>query len=250
MEKDYIYEISSETSDLNQNNILKPYAYQKLLGQVVDWHLSKMKLNIGEVMKHSLAWAFVSLSIEIARPVEGIRKMHGQTWHSQRKGPFFRREFVFKDENGQSLFQGSSFSVLIDLDKRTIYRKRQLPFYVHEPEEDFAIEASPTVNIDLDFEKIDQRKVYNSYIDCLGHVNNICYGEFAYDALSQAECDNLHNLKRIDLYFKSELRNGDKFSILKAYDNNKIFVRGYNESKNEVTFDIVFGFNMEKFDII
>ena len=53
---------------------------------------------------------------------------------------------------------------------------------------------------------MDQRKVYNSHMDSLGHVNNICYGKFAYDALSETECMNMHNLKRIDLYFRSELK--------------------------------------------
>lgn len=245
MERAYTYQITNETADLNENNILKPYGYQKLLGQVIDWHLNNMELDVGEIMKYNLAWAFVSLSIEIVRPVEGIIKNHGQTWHSQRKGPYFRREFIFKNQEDEVLFHGSSFSVLIDIEKRSIYRKKQLPFYVYKPEEDFTIKASPRLNLDLDFKKVDERRVYNSHIDCLGHVNNICYGKFAYDALSKAECDRLHDLKRIDLYFKSELRKGDRFSILKAYNNNKIFVRGYNDSKNEVSFDIVFGFDKD-----
>ncbi|HZK57973.1 MAG TPA: acyl-ACP thioesterase domain-containing protein [Clostridia bacterium] len=244
MEKDYTYEVNNETSDLNQNNILKPYGYQKLFGQVVDLHLDNINLSMDMTMERNLAWALVSLSVEIIEPVKGIIKMHAQTWHSQRKGPFFRREFSFKNKEGKTLFHGSSFSVLLDINKRTIYRKRVLPFDVikPEPDGDFTIEADPTTNIDPEFEKVDQRRVHNSHIDCIGHVNNICYGKFAYDAFSEAECMNIHNLKRMDLYFKSELKNNDIFSTLKAHENNKIIVRGYNDAKSENSFDAIFEF--------
>ncbi len=244
MEKDYTYEVNNETSDLNQNNILKPYGYQKLFSQVVDLHLDNINLSMDMTLERDLAWALVSLSVEIIEPVKGITKMHAQTWHSQRKGPFFRREFSFKNKEGKTLFHGSSFSVLLDINKRTIYRKRELPFDVikPEPDGDFTIEASPTANVNSEFKKIHQRKIYNSHIDCLGHVNNIYYGKFAYDAFSEAECMNIHNLKRMDLYFKSELKNNDIFSILKAYENNKIIIRGYNDARSENSFDAIFEF--------
>ncbi len=243
MEKDYIYEINNEISDLNRNNILKPYGYQKLFGQAVDQHLNKINLDTaGIITKYKLAWVFVSLSIEIIKPIEGIIKMYAQTWYSQRRGPFFRREFVFKNKDGEILFHGSSFSVLLDIDKRTIYRKKELPFDISEPDEDFTIKAVPTININQKFEKVDRRRVYNSHIDYLGHVNNTCYGKFAYDALSETECMKMHKLKRIDLYFKSELKNNDIFSVLKAYKNDKIIIRGYNDTKSEDSFNIIFKF--------
>jgi len=46
----------------------------------------------------------------------------------------------------------------------------------------------------------------------------------------------------MDLYFKSELKNNDIFSTLKAYENNKILVRGYNDTGSENSFDAIFGF--------
>lgn len=242
MEKDYIYEITNELSDLNQNNILKPYSYQKLFDQVVDRHLNNINLNMDQIMRNNLAWVLISLSIEIVKPVEGITKMFAQTWCSQHKRPFFRREFIFKNEKGEILFHGTSFSILFDMNKRTLYRKKELPFDIDISNDDFTIEATPTIHIDSKFEKVDERKVYNSYIDCLGHVNNIRYSEFAYDTFSEEECMNICNFKRMDLYFRSELRNNDNFSVLKAYENNKIIVRGYNNTKSDNSFDIIFEF--------
>jgi hypothetical protein len=57
IEKDYIYEVETEVSDLNENNILKPYAYQSLFSQIVEKHLRKINLNVDITMKYNLAWA-------------------------------------------------------------------------------------------------------------------------------------------------------------------------------------------------
>jgi len=238
-EKDKVYELEFEPSALNENNYLKPYAYQNLFAQLVEQHLNNININVDTTMKYNMAWALMSLSIELVKPVEGCMRLYANTWYSQRRGPFFRREFVFKNRNGEMMFEGSSFSVLLNVEKRTVYRKKELPFFLHEPTEFFTIEATPTFRTSLDFDKIDERRVYNSYIDCLGHVNNCRYGEFAYDAFDDNERQNLARLKRMDLYFISELRIDDTFSILKAHDGSKLLVRGYNTIKDNIAFDII-----------
>ena len=242
-ELDYVYDVEIEVSELNENNFLKPYAYQNIFAKIAEQHLNKINLNVDTTMKYNLAWVLMSISIEIVKPVEGCTKLYANTWYSQRKGPFFRRELVFKDENGDLMFHGSTFSVLLDLTTRSVYRKKTVPFMDSEPFEDFTIDAVPSFKTGLEFENIDERKVYNSHIDCLGHVNNTRYGEFAYDALTENERNNLGKLTRMDIYFLSELRSNDTFSIQKAYQNNKIMVRGLNNIKQNISFDVVFDFS-------
>lgn len=243
LEKDRVYELRTELADLNENNLLKPNGYQKLFVQLGDMHLDKIEINVDTTMENNLAWAFISMSIEIVKPIEGIVKLKGRTWHSQRKGPFYRREYLFTNEEGVVVAQGASFSVLLDMETRSVYRKKEAPFYISEPHEEFTIDAKRNKRVKLDYTKADERKVYNSYIDCLGHVNNTRYGEFAYDILRDEEIEKLNRLKRIDIYFRSELRKGDVFSMHKAYEGDILHIRGENESKKDVAFDITFTFN-------
>ena len=84
-EKEMIYEAEPEVADLNENNALKPYAYQKLFSKVVDQHLMKIDISEDKMIKHNLAWALVSMSIEIKKPIEGIAPMYANTWHSGRR---------------------------------------------------------------------------------------------------------------------------------------------------------------------
>lgn len=238
-EKDFTYELIPDGSDINENNCLKPYAYQDLFGKVVEMHLSKVNLNVDTTMKYNLVWVLISLSVEIVKPVDPHKKLLAKTWYSQRKGPLFRREFEFMNENSELLFRGSSFSILMEYDARKIYRKRELPFDLGTPREEFTIDAHPSFKTEQEYYKIDDRRVYNSFIDYIGHVNNTRYGEFAYDALDELERNNLHNIRRYDMFFDSELRINDTFSVYKAKDKKSIYVRGINNGTGEISFDII-----------
>ncbi len=241
-ERDCVYEVQTEVSLFNEDGVLKPYGYQVLFGQIAEQHLNRYHLNVDETMKYGHAWALISLEIELINPVPTCETVYARTWHSQYKRPYFRREMEFKNAAGDLLFHGSSFSVLLDIEKRTIYRKKESPFESPLPEEIFTIEASPTFKTNLSFEKTEERKVYHSYIDPLGHVNNCRYGEFAYDAFTSEEKKALKDMKRMEIYFISELRPQDTFSIGKAYEENKLYIRGHNHMKNDNAFDIVMWF--------
>jgi len=241
-EKDCVYELLATASYLNQHSQLKPYAYQVLFEQMAERHLFQLNLNVDETMQHGLAWALISMSVEVVTPIEKSMTLYGNTWFSEHRGPYFRRELLIKDADGQVMFKGSTHSVLLDIEKRSVFRKKVIPFPMHEPTPLFLLEASPGFKMDVDLGSVVERTVQPSQIDCLGHVNNCRYGEFAYDIFSEEEQKNLKDLKRMDIYFLSELRAGDHFTMRKANEGNQIFFQGYNNTKDDVSFNIVMGF--------
>ena len=242
-EKDCVYELLATASYLNQYNQLKPYAYQVLFEQMAERHLYHLDLNLDATMEHGLAWALISISLEVVNPIEKSMPLYSNTWFSQHRGPYYRRELLFKDANGQVMFKGSTHSVLLDIKKRTVFRKKETPFPMHQPTEIFLLEASPNFKIDVDLETVEERVVKASQIDCLGHVNNCRYGEFVYDIFTEEEQQNLSKLKRMDINFISELRADDHFTMRKAYDENKIIFQGYNNTKDDVSFNIAMEFS-------
>lgn len=242
-ETDCYYDIEVEVSQINENGILKPHAYQVLFADIASRHLNHFHANADDTMKYGMAWALISLQVEITRNIRGCEALRAQTWHSGTKGPYFRRELVFRDAAGDTVFQGSTFSVLLDIEKRSILRPKYLPISLPEPNPAVTIEAKATRHLHADFVPYDERRVYSSYIDMLGHVNNCRYGEFAYDAFTAAEKSNLANLRRMEIYFESELRMQDTFTISKAYEDSSLLIRGHNNGKDATSFDIVMDFS-------
>lgn len=242
MELEHVYHFVTEVENLNGDNLLKPYGYQQLFSTLAEQHLFQIDLNVDRIKEHDLAWVLITMSLEVVRPVKGCIKLHAKTWHSARQGPYFRRELVFYHENGDLAFQGSTFSVLLDMTKRTIYRKRELPFQVHQPWPEFVLEATPSWKNEGCFTKVETRVVRNSQIDALGHVNNSRYGEFAYDALDQEEVQRLNRLARMDINFHSELRIGDSFAMEKATEGNRVLLRGVHQTSGTPAFDYALTF--------
>lgn len=237
-----VHELDVEVAYLNENQIMKPSSYQALFAQLAEKHLAIYSSGANVTMKHGLAWALISMSIEVVHPIDNCMKLHAYTWYSQRKGPYFRRELVFCNDKGDIMFQGSTFSILLDISTRGVFRKKELPFSLTIPHAEFCVDATPHFRRNYEYKPIETRKVYNSYIDSLGHVNNRHYGDFAFDALTDEEKIHMKDLKRMDYYFISEMRNNDKFTISKAAYENQIFLQGYNNTKGDISFDIVFNF--------
>lgn len=238
-ETDYTYEVESEVSMLNENGIMKPHGYQILFAQLAEQHLNNFHCNADDTMQYGIAWALISMTVEIEQPITTCEKLFAKTWHSSHKGPYWRRELVFRNAAGDILFKGSTFSVLLDIEKRTVYRKREVPFFTSAPTEIFMTEAHPTLKAKLDYTPVEERKAYNSYIDMLGHVNNCRYSEFAYDAFTDEEKARLADMRHIEIYFASELRCGDTFQIGKTYEDGKMYIRGHNNTKDNTSFDFV-----------
>ncbi len=235
------YPLNVEVAHLNENCTMKPASYQNLFAMLAERHLQNYRADFNETTKYGYAWVLISISIEIVKPINSCIKLLASTWFSQRRGPYFRRELVFCDESGATMFHGSTHSVLLDIEKRSVYRKKAMPFPMTDPHEEFCIEAGPTFKETRAYRTAEKRTVRNSHLDCLGHVNNCRYGEFAYDALDANEKKRIRDLNRMDLYFLSELRENEKFLIQKAKEDNRIIIRGQKISE-ETTFYINFHF--------
>ena len=70
-------------------------------------------------------------------------KLYANTWYSQRKGPYYRRELIFYNDKNDIMFKGSTFSILMNVKDRSVFRKKELPFSLTTPYPKYCVEASP-----------------------------------------------------------------------------------------------------------
>lgn len=238
-EHEYRYPIEVEVAMLNEFGVLKPFGYQQLFSSIAEQHLNRHHLNVDHTMTLGYSWVLVGLTIAIVLPITQPLRLYAQTWHAARQGIYFRREFIFKDEKGNVVFQGTSFSVLIHVATRQIFKEATLPFKTMiEPTPIFTVEASPRFQAILGLTPVGTVVMRPSFIDVLGHVNNLRYGEMAYDALTEIEVKKLKNLARIEINFSSELKKGDLITLQKGQVGNALYVRGYDDAKMKTSFDV------------
>lgn len=239
-EKEFKYKVQLLADDFNETGKLKPTSYQRMIQNIMECHLKKFDLNIDKMASKNLAWVLAAIIIDAKNPPTGCDVLTGMTWHSNTSWPYFRREFIFFNESGEEVFCGVGFSVLIDFQKRSVLR-RTSAIEIGEGSGEFVIDDAKPIFRDMqDYDFIENRKVYNSYIDILGHVNNTNYCDFAFDTLTQEEKSK--DIKRISVNFKSELRCGDVFSIYKGKCDNTIYFKGIREEDQKKSFGVAFTF--------
>lgn len=233
----YPYTVSMDM--LNGNGIMKPGGYQTIICDVAEMHLSRIHLNVDDLAKYNMSWVLISSSFEIITPIRSELQLIGRTWHSAQDKLTFRRDLAFTDTDGRPLFNAATFTVLMDLTERRIVRPDKVNFDIGKPFPQFTTEASPKLRNRAEMTPCDHRRIYPSHIDCLGHTNNCRYSEFAYDALTMNELDNLEAMRRMDLYFMSELRLGDTFTVRRSAPElsaGELIIDGINDETGKQSF--------------
>lgn len=244
-EKRIKHPIHIDISMYNSNGVFTPSAYQRMIMGMIEEHLDELDLGEKKLMeKHGISWVLLSTSIEFERKMNPGEKIMGVTWHAGGRIPSYRRDFVFETENGTIVAKGATISTLFDNGTRKIcLNKDKLSVVDLEPQEPILSSLERRMKVPSNIEMIECISVRPSMTDGVGHVNNTKYGDFVYDAMTRDERDNLSNLKRLDVWFNYELREGDKFEIYKARESDSTICfigKRLGESKSSFDFKLTY----------
>lgn len=151
-------------------------------------------------------WVWVMLRFKLriyARPV-WRSKVTIETWACEFKGVRAERAFRFLDQQGNLLAEGTSYWTIIDLVRRRPMRPPAELSRIPTPDlpsPQFSQQISPgapssTIR-EVDF------YVRRSDLDVNRHVNNVCYLDWALEAVP-TEYRESHTVSEIDVAFKAE----------------------------------------------
>ena len=229
-EKESVYKINVTMSDLDSKKYLKPSSYLRLINSIIEEHLITYGVDAFSIAKYNLGWVLISTSVNIIDPIKEPQTLYARTWHTESNKASFRRDGSFVNEKGEVVFEFATYTALLNLDTHTIFRKKELPFYLSPGTKEALFPASPSYKQKHDYIIVHDRKVFRSHLDCLGHVNNSNYGDFAYDALSEDEA-KLENISKIEIFFSAELQENESFRSIKAHNGNKTIVSAIKENE-------------------
>ncbi len=209
------YKALVDSSMLNSRRDIQISGLLRIIETTLEEHLLDIDMdNPKLVREENVSWAFLSLTTEVLSPILPGEVLTGRTWFSGRRGPLFRRELEYRHADGSRAVSTSCFSGLIDLEARKIIRDRAYLERFSLPAGEALIEAESRMTIEPDqYRQASRRKVYPSWLDGLGHVNNARYGDMIFDTLSSENAFR-GNLRRLELYFVGELHEGEDVTLL------------------------------------
>ena len=214
-EQDYRYPVEIGISMMNENEALTPGAYQQLAMQVIEQHLFNIEMDEQRLIElYNVAWVLLSMSFELRRPIRPRERLCARTWNSGGSRLLFRRELVFYAEHDEIVLTGATFSTLLDLGQRRVCTDPEMLRRFALPAGEQLMQASDRLRLKTpELDPVETLTVRPSWIDGVGHVNNCRYGEFLYDALTDAQRAQMANLKRLELYFVNESKRGEQLAL-------------------------------------
>ena len=239
-EQEIKHPIHIDISMYNSKGVFTPSAYQRMIMGMIEEHLDELKLGEKNLMEeHGISWVLLSTSIELIRKINPNEKIIGTTWHAGGRIPSYRRDFKFETESGELVAVGATISTLFENETRKIcLNKDKLSVVDLVPLNPILSSLERKLKVPSDMELIERRRVRPSMTDGVGHVNNTKYGDFVYDAMTSEERNSLSNLKRLDVWFNYELREGETFEIYKAHgDDSSLCFIGKRSEETRSSFD-------------
>lgn len=216
-----------DCSLVDNSGVVTPIGYQKMIILTTEKELKRINLSISQMTeKYGVTWILLSLTVKVLKPILSGQEVVVTTWHTNKKGVIFRREFEITSQEGEVLVRGATFSSLIDLNKRRICMDRAVydDLNLEEGEETFEAQSKSAITSQFDF--CEEVFVRPSWIDALDHVNNFKYAELAFDNIPSEYLKRGKDITKIEIFFTGELRFGESVKVFKNVQNSTVQIKG------------------------
>ncbi len=221
------YPLQVDVSMYNPNGIFYPASIQRMAFSMISSHLKHLQMDNSKLTRqYGISWVMLSFSAEICRPLSLTETFEGRTWHVFAKPPICRRDFLISDSKGP-VVKGATYSTMVHIETRRICTDRALLRKMELENGDPILQATHRAPaLPVDSTDAGQRTVFPSWIDGVGHVNNLRYPEMAYDTLTREERLKVDCFRRMDVWFQHELTEGANCRLRKASAPDSILVCG------------------------
>lgn len=237
LEKTYYFRV--DTGAQNENHVMTLSAIQRAIVTSSEEHLKNIGLDVPKLMKEfGVSWILLSLSVKIESAFRPGELLSVKTWHTNKRGVYYRRDFEILHEDGTPAAYAATFSSIFDMESRRICTNEQVLELVEELGEGKELfEASARLRIKPEeLSSVMTQNVMPSWIDALGHVNNLRYGDLITDALPEEIRANLGNLSRFELGFTGELRLGESVELKTMEEDGSLFAAGIRSTDEKPAF--------------
>lgn len=196
--------------EIGPSTFVTPQAVCRFLQEAASNHAYRLSLSTRELDRLNQMWVLSHLTLKMTNYPKWRDTLHIETWPvSPGTGIRAYRDFILRNDQGEELGRASTMWLLLNRDSR---RPTRLPGWLSEltspaispafmkevKDSDFPLSAQATQTFPVRANEIDWNL----------HVNNVCYVEWALEALQPL--DRLHQkVVELNIEFVGEAKLGD-----------------------------------------
>lgn len=231
MNKIFEYYMNVEFCDVDQDNKTTNRGLLRLCQEASNYHSDAVGYGINNDSKLNYNWVLIDQKAKVfTRPCWAAR-LKIKTWSRGAKGVYFLRDFEVLDEKENLVCIASSRWVMVDCDHGKILRPEQqiLDAYGTCDKSVFDV-RSKKLREPGDSIKNFEYKIQNRDIDVNGHVNNLCYLDFAEETIPESI-----NFSTVEVLYKKEIKLHELISGFYSCNEDEYIVTIKNNKDDSVS---------------
>lgn len=227
------YTVFFDANMRNGSDQITLAAYQRMITHFTEQYMKASCEEINALFKDNIAYIYVADATEILNEFSYDDDIVCNIWISERKGAATRLELVYMNRTrNQISFVSTVFLLVFNKELRRVISDPESVFdFSNFAKGEKLIQAVSRYNSDYsEFREAGERVVLPSWIDAVGHVDNVRYLDMVYDALPAEQRSAMDRLKRYEMYFHRELREGERVKLkILDKDESEMAVAGFKE---------------------
>lgn len=216
-------------SDYDKYDHLTPKTILDLFQDVAGKHADYIGVGYDEMIKKDLIWVLVRTKYEVINYPKLYSTVTVLTWPKKKGRLDFDREYEILDENGNLLIKGISKWVVVNFKTRRISSARDVNYSCDIFEKENFTEDFSKIE-DFEMNNVQKYTTYTSFsdLDHNGHVNNINYARYMFDALKLKKEESI---KKFEIDYLKELQLDSKVDLFYVKDNSTILCKGIKDEE-------------------
>ena len=224
---------------------LKPASFMNMAQEAAGQHAVFLGFGYDDLIKTNTAWIISRMHIQFVDTPKWREKISLTTWHKGLERLFYLRDFIVKDEQGNTRVKATTSWLVLNLETRRLVRDPGLMEEGTVNTENVIEKPADKVQMPRDVEPVLalEHVVAYSDVDMNAHANNAMYMQWAMDAV-EYELASSRPVKELTINFNHETKAGDNVKIYRAVvekeDGIHVYVEGKVEDCSSFIVDILF----------
>ncbi|RLL47128.1 acyl-ACP thioesterase [Oceanobacillus piezotolerans] len=203
---------------------------------------SNLGAGIDVLEDSGIAWILMRIRVDILRLPKWDEEIVIETWPLEPKRLEFERDYLVKDNDGNTIIRAVSAWVIMDRVERKLMRSDSIALKYPTIIEERAIHCKlGKLKKNGQLEKSYERVIGYSDVDFNGHLNNSKYIDFMMDCFP-IEDHMKSSPKRLEVNFVNEVLPGETIILHKdtsMIEEKRLYIEGINENTEKPVFKAV-----------
>lgn len=231
----YSHDLTINFSDVDINNEISNKGILRLMQEVAGIHSGLLGYGVNDTPRTGLAWLILYWKLKVFSRPRTNTKLVLKTWTHSQNPLFSYRDFEVYDDSNNLIAIATSKWVLFDINKKSISKITEdiKEKYICLDKSVFEDKINEKLKEPENSEFVMDYIVQRRDIDTNRHVNNLCYLDYAYEALPEEVFENC-KFSNVEIMYKHEAKLKSTVSLFYSHtdkDEHVVTIKDKKDNK-------------------